>query len=150
MGLPEDFKQQVAERFCCPVWLLQQFNADANKKSEGAKMHMVDSAECRTFGENLAFCVAFGAINPDNKVGKIHYVKSRRKGVQGRYGFIRLVGELGYIVDVDDDYTVQGDSIVEKKLVQQIHGGQSTNQYGHHEVAISQFPYTNIANYLNG
>jgi len=122
VGLPEDIKQQVAERYGCPVWLLQQYNAEANKKSAGAKMHIADSAESRMFGENLAFCIGIGVFDPDTKVGQAHFVKARRRGVQGTSCFIQLIGELGQIRDVDDDYVVSGNRIIARRDASMIQG----------------------------
>jgi hypothetical protein len=59
-GAPLLFRNQIADRFDCPVWLLHQLSAQANKKGAGAEFDYTDAAESGSFAENLDFCLVIG------------------------------------------------------------------------------------------
>jgi hypothetical protein len=115
-------EEKIARRFQCPVWLAQQFSGEANKKAPTARMMLADASEARSFGENLVFCVAFGATDPKTGVMQTTFVKSRRLGKQGKTVLTRLEGDLGRIRPVDHLYVVHNDRIVERRLVKQMLG----------------------------
>lgn len=61
--VPDRVRRMVAEKFGCAVWLIQQLNAEANKKAPGAAQHHADAAESKDFGESLWYCLTLS--NPD-------------------------------------------------------------------------------------
>ena len=70
----------LAKEFSCPVWLVHQLSGQANSMLKpGAALHHTDSAESKSFGENLDFAFVLGNLNSDN-MGQIACTKHRRSG----------------------------------------------------------------------
>jgi hypothetical protein len=127
---PLEAEEKLATPFQCPVWLAQQFNSEANKRSPTAKMSIADASEANTFGENLVFCVAFGTLDPKTSALQVHYVKSRRRGVQGRTGIVKLEGDMGRIVSADHLYVVENDQIISKSIKTHFEGDTAPSAAG--------------------
>jgi hypothetical protein len=133
---PGEAEEKIAKPFHCPVWLAQQFSGEANKKTPTARLTIADSGEATTFGENLVFCIGFGAIHPQHRVQMIHCLKARRRGGTGRTGIIRIDGDLGRILDVDHLFSVQGGEIVDRRIAERFEGATADEVVGAGKVAI--------------
>lgn len=56
----------MADRLACPIWILQQLNAEENRRAPGSGTRSTGSAEFRSFAEKLAFSFTMGAKTKDN------------------------------------------------------------------------------------
>ena len=73
-------RNEIAAEFKCPVWLVHQLSGQANSVLKpGASLHHTDSAESKSFAENLDFAFVIGNLNSDN-MGQIACTKHRRAG----------------------------------------------------------------------
>jgi|TARA_R110000824_G_scaffold304281_5_gene492107 hypothetical protein len=71
-------RNEIAVEFKCPVWLVHQLSGQANSVLKpGASLHHTDSAESKSFAENLDFAFVIGNLNADN-MGQIACTKHRR------------------------------------------------------------------------
>tara|TARA_R110002020_G_scaffold276042_6_gene491269 strand:- start:1831 stop:3495 length:1665 start_codon:yes stop_codon:yes gene_type:complete len=71
-------RNEIATEFKCPVWLVHQLSGQANSVLKpGASLHHTDSAESKSFAENLDFAFVIGNLNADN-MGQIACTKHRR------------------------------------------------------------------------
>jgi len=71
-------RNEIAVEFQCPVWLVHQLSGQANSMLKpGASLHHTDSAESKSFAENLDFAFVIGNLNADN-MGQIACTKHRR------------------------------------------------------------------------
>jgi len=75
--MPLRIKNQLAVRFGCPVWVMQQLNTDANSRAAGVAPKITDLPEARNFAENLSFAFLMGTKTADSLV-VLSNVKQRR------------------------------------------------------------------------
>jgi hypothetical protein len=54
--LPDQIRDQVADKFNCATLILQQFNKEAMSKKAGTLLSHIDASEGSDFGENCHFC----------------------------------------------------------------------------------------------
>jgi len=64
-GAPLHFRNLVANEFDTPVWLPHQLSGKANEKGPGALLDHTDSAESKSYAENLDFNFCVGKLNPE-------------------------------------------------------------------------------------
>jgi replicative DNA helicase len=97
---------KIALPFNCPVWVLNQLNTEANRKSPTAEQHHSYTAECGNFAENSWFAFTFSTKDKVNNTCRLFCTKERRaKGdrppvilkIEGNY--CRMVEAIGYVVD---------------------------------------------------
>jgi len=83
----------LAKPFKCPVWLVHQLSGVANASFKpGSKLHHTDSAESKSFAENLDFAFVIGNLNEKNQ-GQIACTKHRR-----------APGKPARVIEVDGDF----------------------------------------------
>jgi hypothetical protein len=94
---PLDMKQQVALRFDCATWSLQQLNSESNAMPPGHLPKMTDAAECRSFAENCDFVFVMGV---PTRNGQLPFAaqKHRREGDKKPI-VLTLRGDEAKIVD---------------------------------------------------
>ncbi len=71
-----DSREQIAERWDCPVWLVHQLNGAANQNRPGIVQHHNDASECRRFGEGLDACFTLGTRDSQTAAFQIACTKS--------------------------------------------------------------------------
>lgn len=104
--VPDTIRRMVAEKFGCAVWLLQQLNAEANKRAPGAAQHHSDAAESKDFGENLWYCLTLS--NPDranNNTLQLAVTKSRDSAAPPSGMVVRIDGNSFSLVR-DPDHVI--------------------------------------------
>lgn len=120
---PDLIRRTVAEKFGCAVWLLQQLNAEANKKAPGSAQHHADAAESRDFGENLWYAITLS--NPDrrnNHTLNLAVTKSRDTAAPPS-GMVVRIDATRFELVRDPDFVVGGDGRIQSRLHHQfIHG----------------------------
>ena len=72
-------RSHIAAELECPVWLVHQLSGKANEKGPGAFYDYTDSAESKSFAENLDFCFVIGKPNAEN-LCQLTCPKHRRTG----------------------------------------------------------------------
>jgi hypothetical protein len=115
-------KMDLAERFGCTVWLIQQLSGDANRRSAAARLTHADAGEARDFAENLVNCMVFGVKDGETGACRVFYTKGRRSENQGTDTLIGLDGGFGRTVSAAGSYRVHNDKIVQARLFNEIHG----------------------------
>lgn len=76
-AFPMQVKNQVAEQFKCPVWVLQQLDAAANALKPGRTASRISFPEAKDFLENMNFGFIASAVTADHYV-VVDCVKHRR------------------------------------------------------------------------
>jgi RecA/RadA recombinase len=94
----------LADQFNCPVWLLHQLSGQANEKSPGAKLDHTNSAESKSFAENLDFAFVVGKLTDDN-LCQIVCSKHRRTGGHDAK-VLKVVGEFNVVEDRSTEFFV--------------------------------------------
>jgi hypothetical protein len=115
-------KMDLAERFGCTVWLIQQLSGDANRRSAAARLSHADAGEARDFAENLVNCLVFGVKDGQTGACRVFYTKGRRSENQGMDTLIGLDGGFGRTVSATGDYKIVNEKIVQARLFNEIHG----------------------------
>ena len=120
---PMTAKLELAERFGCTVWLLQQLSGEANTRAAGATLNHAHAGEARDFAENLVSCLVFGVKDGPSGCCRVFYTKGRRSANQGKDTLISLDGSYGRTISAAGSYKVVTNKIVAANLYNQIHGG---------------------------
>jgi DnaB-like helicase C terminal domain len=123
---PMTAKMDLAERFGCTVWLLQQLSGEANTRSPTAQLSHAHAGEARDFAENLVSCLVFGVKDGTSGCCRVFYTKGRRSENQGLDTLVMLDGSFGRTVSAAGNYKVVPGKIVQAHLYDEIHG-DSTN-----------------------
>jgi hypothetical protein len=118
---PMTVKMDLAERFGCTVWLLQQLSGEANRRSAAAQLSHADAGEARDFAENLVSCLVFGTKHGESGACRVFYTKGRRSENQGLDTLISLDGGFGRTTSVTGWQVVSG-KFVQSHLWKEIHG----------------------------
>jgi len=93
----------LAKPFKCPVWLVHQLSGQANSSFKpGARLHHTDSAESKSFAENLDFAFVIGNLNDKNQ-GQISCTKHRRSSSKPAK-VIEVDGDFNTVTARDDLY----------------------------------------------
>jgi len=93
----------LAKPFSCPVWLIHQLSGVANASFKpGARLHHTDSAESKSFAENLDFAFVIGNLNEKNQ-GQIACTKHRRAPSKAAR-VIEVDGDFNTVISRDDLY----------------------------------------------
>lgn len=110
----------IARKFKVPVWLLHQYNADANQLKPGKRPRATQSAESRTVGAhaNMLFCL--GARDEATNVAQIVLDLSRRGKNGGMRKLIQLEGDLSRWHDVTDGFEIVQAGEDEGRIVQKV------------------------------
>jgi hypothetical protein len=114
-------KMELAERFNCTVWLLQQLSGEANTRSPTANLSHAHAGEARDFAENLVSCLVFGVKDGQTGLCRVFYTKGRRSENQGLDTLVSLDGGFGRTVGATGWKVVTG-RIVQANLYDKIHG----------------------------
>lgn len=77
-GFGEACRRSIAIPLKCPVWVMHQLAAAANKKTHATLQHHSDAAEAKNFGENMVSCFEFSTPHPAFKTVILSTSKSRR------------------------------------------------------------------------
>jgi len=123
----------LAKPFNCPVWLVHQLSGQANASFRpGAKLHHTDSAESKSFAENLDFAFVIGNLNEKNQ-GQISCTKHRRAaGKPGKV--IEVDGDFNTVVARDDLYVDPSRmTIVDRDIAQTVGYTTSVTNVNHNE-----------------
>ena len=91
-SFPMQVKNQVAEQFVCPVWVLQQLDASANSLRPGKTASRTSFPEAKDFLENMNFGFIASAVTADSYV-VVDCVKHRR-GPHAQKAVFHLRGEM--------------------------------------------------------
>jgi len=102
-GFADKVKYQVATPFQCPVWLMHQLAAAANKKSSAMRQHHSDAAEAKNWAENLHFSFQLGVPEESTRCLRLACSKARRAKIPNPVG-IRIDGQFSALVDASDQY----------------------------------------------
>lgn len=129
-------RMTIANRFGCAVWLLQQLNAQANKKAVGAAQHHADSGEAGDFAENLWYAITISSVdwsaNRESGDGmlQLNVTKSRDSAGQVEPMVLRL--DRTYSKLVSDNNFVSGFNgrIVSRDMRNMLQG-PATDQQAH-------------------
>lgn len=98
--------REVALEFNVPVWLMQQYAGDSQRRRPTMLMQLADMAECRSAAENSVFTMLFGKADPETHVMQMVVGKARRAGTEGKVSLVQLEGDFARLRDVDHEYTV--------------------------------------------
>ncbi len=104
-GTPLRAKHKLADAFNCPVWLLHQFNGDANSRSPAVLLHHTDAAEAKNFAENLDFCFCVGTVDEQEQAAQVGCTKHRRQPGKNSV-VIRIDGAMNKVIDGRDTHAV--------------------------------------------
>jgi hypothetical protein len=115
-------KMELAERFGCTVWLLQQLSGEANTRSPTAPLNHAHAGEARDFAENLVNCLVFGVKDGSTGCCRVFYTKGRRSENQGMDTLVSLDGGYGRTMDASNNYKIVTKRIVQSHLYNEIHG----------------------------
>jgi RecA/RadA recombinase len=112
--LPDQLRIQIAEQFDCPVWILQQLDAEANKAKPGAALHHSQSSWAKDFGENLWYAFCLSSIDKVNSNTITVNVSKTRDSEGMPLPFImQLNGHISQLRDTDEyRYNPGGNKIV--------------------------------------
>jgi hypothetical protein len=119
---PMAAKIELAERFGCTVWLLQQLSGEANTRSPTAPLNHAHAGEARDFAENLVNCLVLGVKDGETGCCRVFYTKGRRSEKQGTATLIFLDGGFARTMSAANSHTIAHGKIVQSHLYQQIHG----------------------------
>ena len=119
---PMTAKMDLAERFGCTVWLLQQLSGESNTRSPTAQLNHAHAGEARDFAENLASCLVFGVKDGPSGCCRVFYTKGRRSENQGKDILVFLDGGFGRTADAAGNYKLVPGKIVQAHLYNEIHG----------------------------
>lgn len=120
-------KLRVAERFSTPVWLLHQYNGDANKANPGKLLHHTQAAESSSFAMPLSYVFCIGVKDKNSNTAQMVCTKSRRSAGEALARILLIRGEFSEVVDRTDSYVVHHDKILRKDLAAQF-GGEVANE----------------------
>ncbi len=111
-------RNQLADQFNAPVWLLHQLSGEANAKGPHAKLHHTSSAESKSFAENLDFALVVGQLN-DANLCQISCTKHRRTA--GHVPIVlKLTGEFNRADGMQKKYQVnQANGQIESVALEQ-------------------------------
>lgn len=121
--LPLHLRNKVAMPHRCPVWLLHQLSGEANKLPPGVLPHHTNSAESKSFAENLSFSFSVGNKDQNDRclfgATKTRRAKSRKPEV------IRINGAFSRVDSNNELYVLDPatNRIVAKKELDSIGGG---------------------------
>ncbi len=109
-------RNQIADQFDCPVWLIHQFSGEANRRAPGGRYHHTDAAEAKNFAENLDFAFVVGNLT-DSGLGQIVATKHRRQRAMPPE-VIFVDGEFNDVTYPNKEYVIdpQTRAIKEKDL----------------------------------
>jgi len=125
-GLGDTLRRQVANRFNCTVWLLQQLNAEQPTKSPTTLLHHTNAAEARNFAENLAVCGCLGTIDRSTGCLMLNWSKVRYHSERTRPAPILQIDQhFCRFVDVSTEYTAdpQCHTFLDASDARTIYGG---------------------------
>lgn len=108
--------KRLAKKYNCVVWVLQQMNAEANRKAEGGSTHHIDSAGSTAFAESVWSCFTLGraADIESDGVRQLRQTKSRDTAL-ARPTVLKFNGWDDTLVE-DTDYRVANGRIVRDGL----------------------------------
>lgn len=101
---PRRVRESIAQRFDCPVWMLQQMNAGVNEAKPGQVPDHTNTKDCKTLAFNADFGIMIGRPTKDNIAQMA--AKKHRRAPPLPSSIIRIHGDLGQILDGGDSYTV--------------------------------------------
>lgn len=110
----------LAKPFGCPVWLIHQLSGVANSSFKpGARLHHTDSAESKSFAENLDFAFVIGNLNDKNQ-GQIACTKHRRAASKPAR-VIEVDGDFNTVISRDDLYVDPNNmTVVDQDIAQTV------------------------------
>ncbi len=95
---------KIACPFKCPVWVLQQLNTEANRRSPVAEQHHSYAAECGSFSENAWFAFVFTTKDKLNNTCRLLCTKERRAKGDVPPQLLKIDGHLCRLTDVNGTY----------------------------------------------
>lgn len=102
-GFGDRIKYAVAMPFQCPVWVLHQLAAAANKKSSATRQHHADAAEAKNWAENLNFSFQLDVPEAATRCLRMGCTKARRAQIPKPVG-LRIDGQFSGLVDASDKF----------------------------------------------
>lgn len=97
--------KQIAKPFNCRVWLFHQLSGEANRRQFGARLTHADSAESKSFGENLWFVFILGPRHPKTDVLELQFSKARRAPGMTTPPLLKMRGDIN-MMEIAADFTV--------------------------------------------
>lgn len=92
----------IAKEFECPVFLIQQLNADANQQDVSRATNHTQASLARTFGENCDFCFCYGVPDKDQRC-VVDMTKTRRAAPKD-VDIVQIVGKYYSVYSVGHEY----------------------------------------------
>lgn len=119
--IPDTLRRDVAEKFDCAVWILQQLNTTANKKAAGTAQHHADSSEAGDFGENLWYCFTLSAVNKaQGHTIQFNATKTRDTEGLSEPIVLQIVGDENGVVDARARFTLRNGKIVSRAVAEAV------------------------------
>ncbi len=125
---PLHAKNKIAMTFDCPVILLHQLSGAANSFTSGKVPKGTDSAECKSFRENLDWNIIVG--NPTQEGRALLVLDKKRRGPAKRPVVIQIDGRFSSVLSTDGRWVLDGHtgSIVEAAALRQITTGSGRSR----------------------
>ena len=128
---PLHAKNKIAMAYKCPVIVLHQLSGTANSFSPGKLPKGTDSAECKSFRENLDWLIVVG--NPTQEGRALIGLDKQRRGPAKRSVVIQIDGRFCSVLSTDGRWVLDEHtgSIVEAASLRQIatvSGGSRTEE----------------------
>lgn len=101
-----DCRFKLSIPFACPIWILNQLNTDANKKSPLAEQHHSATSECGNFAENAWFAFAFSTKDKVNNTCRLYCTKERRARGDRPPIILKIEGNLCRMRDASDTHII--------------------------------------------
>jgi len=100
-------RQQIAERFQCPVWVLHQLNGEIGKSAPTRRLKHTDAADSKSFAENMAVCGVLGVADPVTGCRMFNFSKTRNRANENvAPAILKIHPEFALMVDVSSQYVV--------------------------------------------
>lgn len=114
--IPKQLGTMIAGPLNGAVFVLQQLSGEANSRKSTANIDHTDSDECKSFGMYLDFAIT--CTKPTVEQVSIFRCTKHRRTPPIPHRFVRVVGEFNRVIDVSDQYTMEGGGagIVSKAL----------------------------------
>jgi len=100
----QDCITKIAVPFKLPVFILQQFNAEANAAAPSKILKGFQSAESRTINQDADFIFCLGQRDKESNVSQLYLDLCRRTCNGGKIKLIQLQGNWARWVDVSGEY----------------------------------------------
>ena len=100
-------RQQIAERFMCPVWVLHQLNGEVGVSSSTRKLTHNSAADSKSFAENMVVCGVLGTAHPGTGCRLLNWSKTRNKANElVTPAVLKIHPDFALMMDVSGQYVI--------------------------------------------